>query len=675
MKKVVRVKGATFAFAVVVAMAMVWFGCGDGCGCDGGERSPSGPVQTVDAADDDVVAVVRLSDFEKRHFDIQHWWAVSVEQGFLVGREDIPGGIAEKPTRRVREFVESVLGEVAAQVDWEGRMDAAFWTAPDDGAPRRWAMSVTHSMDESLDERVEWEAVGRFSVSDGVSDGAQPVFSRTPDGQKTTYYVSEIDTPPSQETDGESRSLVIANFEAGAAQLPGAISAAGESSREIAGLYLWPRRLGIVDRQRRIAEVLEQRIADPDVAHSVGHHGVLQMRTRWYRAMADRKAWPEKVAFFVRIDRDEETGGARTVGVDVEAATDDSPLLAALAGALREGDPRSTPVADPGVVRIQMDLRAEGVARLAEVAMPRSWVTAASIRGAPENQLLADELEKFLAYNQGPTTLAFYESPVPMGMTAELFAGWAIDDEEPVLAEAQRFHRRLMDDYWLHLFDHGDEVRRSERSENLGKREVVLHRKTFTIGHGHGEAGVCWTVRGEEYLSYYGVRPCQRLLEVADGSPEEEPSSGLSISGDLRKLLEWLYVQPVARTAEPFGEVDVDIEIKATKQGAQRLRLSTEFTDLKAAAKLVDGLPQLREFWRPDVLFGPDVIDGELEFEQSTFQEPGLMMLGPPGMGGVLPPSFLLGMPFSHPPALPRAYRQLYFAPPGEEPEHLGHAH
>ena len=590
----------------------------------------------------EVVAVVRLKNFEERHFDIQHWWAESVRVGKLVGREGVPGGIARKPTRRLRDFVGQVLSDEAGRVDWDGGVDIVVFKSTDDEEEKwRWALRV-----EQLDGLAAFEP---REVDDGIEVREVEPF----DGANTP-------------------ALAISNVDGGAANVGAAVALTGEGEQQSVELYLWPRRSGIAERHRYIGEAMEQQVAVRGHDIPVARSNLLSAHGQLHRAQGSRAAWPEMIAFFVDIERDEQTRGALEVELNADIPVADIGLLSAIADVLGDGDAPPLVQANDAVGAIGMDLDEGALSTVMDAAIPRAWLEMLSLRGPEERRAWWDSLQQLLAHQQGAATVAFFESPVPMGMTAEAFVAWKTGDAAATLDDAREVHRRLLDDYWVHLFGYDEFVYREHDDGSLGGEEVVLREKLFALGHGHGDAGVCWTVRGEKYLSYYGVHPCRRLAEVAnfdDASPWPE----LWYHGSLRGLIDTLYIS-VTGSADELFEDDIEVELTGRRVSQEHLRLSARFSDLTEVAQLVDAIPTLREFWDPESLFGPDRLTPELDLNRPTYQEAGLTVIGIPGFGGALPTSFLLGMPFSYPPIRPMNYRHAYFTDPEDDHGH-GHSH
>ena len=649
--------------------------CDDGCRC--GDQVPEERIQVVDEAlVDEVVAVARLLNFDERHFDNQHWWAESVQRGLLVGREDVPGGIAKKPTRQVRRFAADVLGDGVAHVQWERHVDVLVWRAEADGEPWRWAINLPVSDRWEWDEappRAEWRYFRRSGGDDG---NVTPVFERAVDGEhfQGTYFVAGGEAVGVAAGEPPGHAVTVSNFEAGAARLAEAVGAVGESGSSPAELYVWPGRLGFADRHRRAAQMMEYALSRRGHDLERGPLTLFRRRAQLQRDLSRAEVWPEVVEFSMDIERDEETGAAEVIEVAMRVAGDVG-LAAVISEVIDEEHTQRGPVAVDAPGELAVNLGDGAARKLVELDVVDRWLRTLSVRDGEQRGAIADALGELMSHNAGPTTVAFYDSPVPMGMTGEIFVGWQVADGADPDEAARAFHRRLLDDHWRHKFHHADRIFVEQFEEEMEGVEVKLERKNYIIGHGHGHAGVCWTVRDGEYLSFYGVRPCERLREVVDFSASRDADRALSYRGDWRAFVEMIYAKPRALPDEIFGEREMEIDLVGRRQADGSLRFSTEITDILDAAQLVDGIPALGELWMPEGPFDVEELTEEMDLKTPSYQEPALMMLGAPGMGGVLPPSVVLGLPHSYPPLRPVSYREVFFGDPDDDHHDHDHGH
>lgn len=649
-------------FCVVALLcALVATGC-DGCRDDDADEMASQLAEA--SAGDDLVAVARLANFDMRHFDIQHWWAEAVQAGKLVGRDDVPGGIAEKPTSRFRDFVDRLFGDEVRRVDWEQGVDVAFWL-PDSDDQWRWAFRLDTDDIKWLEEADGWEYEGNYELESGQKSGVE-IFSHT-SGDNGPYFAAFVD----------ESTVTVSNFEGGGLYIEEAIRLTGESGLEEAELYVWPRRLGVGERYRAMAERLEQKMAKTSHDMQPVLSAINQLKWRMLRAASDDDAWPEVARLWLEIERDEQTRGAQRVELKIDAPVENSALFSALGATLDSDGAQTTrplPIPHRDEIRGRLEITAEpeGLARFFHSEIPRAWRYAANIRFPEDQEAFVQSFERLIAHSNGPTAMAFFGSRVPTGMTADMYVAWETEADEAIMEQAREFHGRLMRDIWKPLFRADQFASRGQAMIELDGEKVEAELKTLQIGHGHGELGVCWAVRDGQYLSYYGVVPCRQLEEIVNRSEEEASfDEALSYSGELRGVVDTVYLAPGA-SVRKFSDIDVDVGLRWRSE--EYLQITTVFTDLPQLAKVVDTTPELATWWDRESMFRSEMPGDELEIGITRFQEPAMTSLWVPGFGAAFPPSLLLGAPFSHPPVMPSQYQTLFFADP-DDPHHHHHHH
>ncbi len=653
--------------AIVLAGALIAAGC-DGCG-ESKKETPG--VDAVEAPmGNELVAVARFADFDMRHFDIQHWWAEAVQIGRLTGRDDAPGGIAPKPTNELRKFSDEVLADTSFDIEWARGVDVAIWK-PESGSERwRWAYSLGVDSGESAGPRTEegWKNEGRYGL-EAEEETTFEVFSRSEDDGET-FYVAMID----------EATVTVSNTPTGGLHLDEALELTGESGVEEAELYLWPRRLGVGERYAAIAERLDQKLASSGHGKTPVISAIEQLQTRLVRAAGDDGAWPEVVRLWLEIERDEETRGAEKVELKIDVPIEQSAVIGGLGeafGTEEEQNGEAIPLArhDDARGQLQIDFEIPGFLRFIHTTLPHAWRYAANIRPPEEQEAFVQSFGRLISHSAGPSVVAFFGSQVPTGMTADMYVAWATDHDERIADDVREFHRRLMRDIWMPLFRIDEFARREKTEIEVEGEELEAEQKTLQIGHGHGELGACWTVKGDQFLSYYGVMPCDRLEDViARSEGEAEFGAPLSYTGELRRLVEVLYLAPGARLdRDVFSGIDADVNI--TWPTEEHLRLTATFTDLPQLAQVVDAAPRLASWWDRESMFHSEMPEDSLSVGITRFQEPGFAAIAAPGMAGAFPASLLLGIPFSHPPTMPSLYQTLFFADPDQDDHHHHHHH
>ncbi len=664
-----KLRGILGALLIVAVAAA---GCDQGCeGLIPEREAPEEePEEEVRELSEDVVAVARLLRFSERHFDLRLWREQGREAGYLKEREDRGHLVEGMPTAEFRLFVEDVLGEVQGGVRWDEHVDVAVWAPKEERGEWRWAVVVPWVSEESLAAQ-EWPAHGRQRVRGEEGGELVSVYERSSAvGSLDTYYVAEVPMKAAEGSQFRGRGVGISNFPEGPTAVAEAVEQTGVSGRREVELYLWPRRWGIAERYQVAAELMEQHMAMN--AHDVlpARVSLLQLHTQIYRAMGRDEAWPEVMRLTLQSHRPGPSEPARRVELTVDVTANQGTLLPALWRTMRETNLHGGPVVEGAVGQVGLVLRPREMADFAEAVLPEAWLQLMSVRGAGTRQLLVREFQEVLLHHRGPTTVAFFESPRPL--TGEVFVGWQALDRDMMPAVVNRFLNRFFRDYWMPLHDVREFARRESREEVFAEEEVEIHEMTFVV-HGTGEVGVCWVIRGSEFLSYFGARPCDRLREVAEFPEQTRSAPALAYAGSLKGLVDKLFVFP----GDSSGDLleGVDVRFRAQRLSGGRLTVTAEFDDLGRVAQVADEFPRLSRSWAPGAMFEPELFLLYLGLDQATYQEPGLSALAVPGMTGVMPPSFLLGMPFTFPPTSPTLFRRIYLDTGDDADDHDHHHH
>ncbi len=657
-----RLKSTSWMVArsvVVLGLLMGWMGCDDGCqpGHDVVDPAEAG----ADQLDEEVSAVVRLSRFNERNFDLQHWWAESVEAGRLVGRDDQPGGIAPQPAREFHRWVTQVVGEEqAGKILWRDAVEIAVWESDDEGW--RWAVGLT------VDDRdIDWSALGteHRHWANPVADETLTVVA----GEDYYGTVKEIANPG--ET-GEEYRLVLSNFEAGAAYFGEALALTGEGSGvEAAELYTWPRRLGLSERYGDMADEMGATLVAHGFDIPPSQLGPHLLRIRWADLLSEQEFWPEIMRMWMSLERDEETHGAESIRLNLDISREDATLVDVLARSLRNDDHsdvrwftnphgqlhiQGTPELWPAVLDLFND--AVGLDKLREL-------------DDVEDGELFERLERMLASNAGTTSLVALPTRVPPPHTGEFMLRWELIDEGIDRDNVFAFHQALMEEFWLPLFRRDQVMVHQPDDELFHELDGTWGSVVFQIGHGHGPAGACWVDKEGWFTVLYGARPCERLAEQIAASEIREPTSAMSYTGTLTRTLEKVFLPHDHELDEVFDE-DLVVHLDVDRIDDDQVGLSMETRETLVAAHLVDQVPQLRHYWD---MSGWSPLEAPITQPGASpprLQAPGLSLVGIPGLVGTMPTSMLLGMPFSYMP-MDVAIFQRYYFDGGLSPHHHHH--
>lgn len=651
---------AVGGFIAVVAA----FGC-DRCG----SATPEVTIEPDERSlKGDVAAVARLSNFERRNFDLQHWWAVAVERGAFRGRDDLDDGVPDQPAAELKALFERSFSGGGEQFDWEGDVDIAVWRPAEGDQRWRWAVSVPLSERAAIGESVNWDQVG-YARKRSAGDADSAAVFRRSDGAEPLYF-AEVDSPDTGQQQRSGRAVTLANFPGGAVRVAEMVEQVGESGTTPAELYLWPRRTGIAERYAEFADRLDHNLAVGGERADPVRLGWMRLRAELWRAAGEPEFWPELVRVSMDVERDAESPAVQRAEFSIDVMDLEGAGWRRLLSAIGFDD-TARRFMPPDAVD-QIDVAIDGTEALLE-GRARHLLELMSPRNSAVRQEVFDDLTEVVGDVSGLLTVATFESPVPAGGTAETLLVWETEDPEGVEAALDRLHPRVFPDYWMPIlnlagpvFEHADEV-------EIDGESIELRGHAFAIGHGFGAGGACWTERDGRFSIYYGVRPCNALGQWLREQPAKTEVSAPSYRSRLATMVDRFYVTSGDEMQVIFGGIDVDW--RAERIDGDTLRLSVAFDDVADLARLIEGSFHLRRWWSPESVVEPGGEYGEFRLDAVRFQEPGITAVGVPGMGGMLPGSYLLGMPFSYPPATPLVVRRHFFDEEPAEVDHGDHVH
>ena len=654
------------ALAVLLLLAMA---LGTGCdGCPGDDRDDLEQIRADgELVDEQTVAVVRMASFDWNHFDTQHWIAEGVEAGVFRDRDDLEHGIPDNPTRQLREFVEALIGDEMERLNWEGTVDVVVWKPDDEDQTLRWAVSIPRGAAGFPPAgQDQFSRGGRLVDADG-EEGAVVYRSDSDDGHT---WLADVE---SATDDGES-ALLISNFAEGIASLPPAVELTGASANKPVEAYLWPTRTGLVDRYEMAGVVVDRELAVGGHDQPAVRLGVIHAAGQLMYALGEPDSWPEQIRLAMDVQRDEETDGAESVELIGDVDGSQTELLSLLAEAMDGESTRRLERFDDDSAQIDLTADPGLLSRVVDEMIEPAWFRVATGRSQQEIEEPRAALDEMLAQIDGAASFAFYDSPLPMGYSGEMFVAVEVDDEEAMMETAAELHPWLLKEFWMPVLDLGGHIHSETHELELGDETLELDHDAFIIGHGFRDGGVCYTSRDGEYVAYYGVHPCDRLTEILDNGVQRqsEPDAPLSYRGSLQGMVNRLYAGAGEQTRDIFG--DIELEVQAHSTDDEMLRVKAEVDDLVWLAMMLDGFPRLGKYWEIREYVDVDALEGPLALNTPVYQEPSMAVLGPPGGGFGLTAGVVLGMPFSHPPIAPMNYRQFFFAGPDAEPE-LGHSH
>jgi hypothetical protein len=427
---------------------------------------------------------------------------------------------------------------------------------------------------------------------------------------------------------------------------------------------VWPAALGMPERYGRFAAELRQRLA------AAGHNllparaNLLNVQAVMYDALSRSGAWPEHVDLSLTFKVRE--GKTSTARLYASFAAPPSSALDALYHALEGHRGGNPPRAKGGLLTLRARLDRERYEELLGAIFPSGWRALLGAMGEDNMRVLEGVASELLDHDRGATLVALYPQRQPL--SAEVLIGWEAMDVEALPGHAETFHRTLIERFWVPLFLADPASIKIAPYKGRGGK-LVGQAMTFEPGvTGTTRMGVCWGLEAGYYYAYYGADPCARLEELAEG-PEEAVQPPLTVSADVRALLDVAYLPPGKELRDGFEEARWEFQVNTRPSGVLELDMTQKSG--AAAAAVLRGADPLLQAWTVH----REVDLGELMqrtgAEQAIYQEPGLMVIGPPGLLGTLPPGFYMGLPFALPPTPASQLREAMLGPDAPEPKPL----
>jgi hypothetical protein len=424
---------------------------------------------------------------------------------------------------------------------------------------------------------------------------------------------------------------------------------------------IFPTALGLPERYARYAAELRQRLA------AAGHNllparaNLINVQAVVYDALGREQAWPAHMDLSLTFKvREGKTSTGRLY------ATMSAPaggLLDALYHALQGHRGGNAPRAEGALLEVRAKLDREKFEELLGALFPTSWRMLIGATGEDNIRVIEGLASQLLDHNRGATLVALYPQSQPL--SAEVLVGWEAMDVEKLSEHAEVFHKTLIERFWVPLFLADVASIQTTPFKGHGGK-LVGQSTTFMPGvTGTGRMGACWGLEGGYFYGYYGADPCKRLEEAARG-PEEAVAPPLTVSADLRAALDVAYLPPGKELREGLDGARFEAQLNTRSGGVLELDMTQKdgavtVALLRAAKPLLQAWTLHRELDLGDVMMRTGA-------EQAVYQEPGLMVIGPPGLLGTLPPGYYLGLPFALPPAPASQLREAVLGPDAPEP-------
>jgi hypothetical protein len=625
------------AFALLIFLSAGLLDCRCSEKPKGSEPDKANVVNRVETSlDDEVVAIVRISNLDVLDTNFK---------SYMSTLDESPDGV-ERPTLRFRNAIVARMDVAADQIRWDGAFDLLVFKS-ESLEELRWTLLVPVT---SAKEAVQ-VLIG--PSADFASEGGGVVHEWQMAGETLFTLGESLVLSEASSADRKER-LVISNFALGTYHAKSLIEKLVPNPPVYVGARLWPRRTGIADRYALMAKLFEDRIASAGHDLLPARAGVARLQARLYAGLADADNWPEVVdvdtLFKVR------SGAVKRFGASLTFVPVEGTNVAALAEGIGESGHRG--IFHPKDARAILSLGAkrDRWQELYDGLMPKSLRRLLILRHEGNARKLDVNLQRVLEHNRGATTIAFYPQEVPL--TGEVLIGFDVMDADELPKKMEIFQDKLLTYLIMPLFmaDPG-----AIKHQDFSYSGMVGQSAYFELADKKkSRVGVCWGLREKKFFASVGVNPCARL-KTDFGDPF--PAGGVHLETTLSELLDLVYMP--MRTSLGSDEVVVSWSVVPPREDA--VTIETVFRDPSQLARLFEIVEKLPAFWNPVLEIDPALIALQVGGEQALYQEPGLMIVGPPGLLGALPPAYFLGMPFSVTPVPPSQIRAVFIEPDSRE--------
>ena len=508
------------------------------------------------------------------------------------------------------------------------------------------------------------EDVDAFFTARGAIDGANGLMRWSALDKAVWAQKAPVELERGQSSDPAPR-ILVANTPTAALHGQEFIKKNVNEQRRHLQVHFWPSRLKVQDRWGRFGKDLSQRLAASGHGLVPGRATLINLESLLYGVMGDVGQWPEPLRFNANFKiRGGKPKAIRTyLHVPIPEGHTFLEQVHDSLTPRKGGHPPMAAVDASGELRLRLD-RTQ-IEDTFDTFLPERWRLMLASRGEDSMIALTGTAKDLLEHNRGPTLLAFYEQRVPL--SGETLIAWEGMDLARVAEPAQTFVRAFIESFWgpLHLADLSA-IKETPFSDE--ERGLEGMKTTFDVKFGTKQAtlGTCWAKGEENFFIYFGTTPCKSLVARAATTSDQQPAA-FSLEVDVQDTIDLLYMPPGATMKGTFtyGGKRSRLLINGYARDNNEIEFESQLKDREFVRGLLRNAEELSN------VYGPikEVDLGELlqraTMEQAIYQEPGIILVGPPGGLGAAPPSYFLGLPFSLAPAPPD---QLKKAVLGDEP-------
>lgn len=560
---------------------------------------------------------------------------------------------------RWKDIMATHIGHTAMPgIREDGNLEFAFFTqdkesrrksasAKDNTMPKQWIMAVP-----VLDPVA-------FLKAQNAEEDPTEVGLVAWDGPLGKLYAHKtpLTLPATHCTDTKTR-LIISSWRHGA--IHGAkflTEHVGEQYNDLI-VHTWPRRLGIVERAAQITQELRLRLSTSGHTLLPARANLINFESNLYALLAHPEHLPKTAKLYGTFKIRENKPKSLRLFLDIP--TKDVPLLATVRRSMRPRKGSTPPSIKGATASLSMRLNRNELEDLFDSILPTHLRMLLAARGEDEMVVLRSLVFDILEHNRGATTVGFYPAQAPL--SAETLIAWDAMDLEKISHTMEVFAKKFIQEFWLpmHLAD-----KKTIRQGSYTNKEFKVRGfyKTFEVVFAQAKSmkrlrmGICsGTSEKSYYYVYFGVEPCAKLDQALTDVALKTPPP-LILESDLASLIDLLYVPP--GQSKTFDLDDTRVELHAHMDAQKDTITYNMFMKkgdaVRAILKNYDILSSLWATHKELDLMSMVMTTG---MEQAIYQEPALMTVGPPGLLGTMPPSYLLGMPFSIPPTPPTQLRE-----------------
>ena len=539
-----------------------------------------------------------------------------------------------------------------------GNIEMLFF-APDEGGDVEWALHLpvktTDAFVKALGAKEDATEVGLLNVARG--------------GSTLHVGTKQVDFPSRTTTD-EGASVTVASSRDAALYAPSIIATHATEQLDQTQFLFWPRRALLTPRYAAMADELRSLLSVNGHALAPARAGLVNLQSLLYSELGSPSKWPETLtasATFKIRNNKEGKPYPKDFRVFIDVPVDDSPRLFKLWSSLETKPEASAPGLPMGESRAVLKFGRSEVEQAIDAILPEPYRLMLAATGEDDMRVLQKGVDKLLEHNRGGTSLTTYTQRYPLSGEV-LFAFDAMDAEK--LPEAANTAQSVLVERFLkpmHLGALTDVDTSAFTDKKLGLKGSSA---TFEVPTREGKSftlGSCWALGGPFFYAYIGLDPCDTLAaKVAEGGAGE--NAPVVLESPLAGALSTLFVGPNQRV-DALSKVTSNVRVTIYPQLKDKAHVFhvDVSTNKDAVADLASLIPELTEVWSYASSYDVSAMASRAAIEQAIYQEPGIMVLGPPGLLGALPPTYYFGLPFSVPPAPPAQLREAILGDGGSD--------